>query len=465
MIADLFSQPIKAVNLGNEDFAAELHGAGFDTIHLQWKPPAGGRLDLIAALDALSTPETEAANREALRRVNAAQVILTDVRPAREAVPGLDEDTILHAGPPIAWDRMSGPLRGAILGALLFERRAETIEEAEALAASGRIRFAPCHEHSAVGPMAGVLSPSMYVSCLTNTAFGNTAYCSLNEGLGKVLRYGAYGPEVVKRLDWMRDTLGPALSKAVRLSGGVDIRALAAQALHMGDEVHNRNKAATSLFIRQIAPWLLKADIDEAARVEVLTFINGNDHFFLNLSMPMAKAALDAADGIPHCTMATVMARNGTDFGLRVSGLPGRWFVGPAGVVKGLLFPGYNESDCNPDIGDSAITETLGLGGFSMAAAIAIVQFVGGAPEDALRYSRRMYEITLGESSAFSIPILGFRGAPTGIDIRRVVETGILPQINTGIAHREAGVGQVGAGLVNPPAGIFEEALREMAKG
>ncbi len=464
MIVDLFSKTLKAVNLGNEDFATELASTGVETIHLEWEPPAGGRQDLIAALDKLSSPEVEEANKEALRRVNAAQIILEDVRPAREVVPGLDEDTILHAGPPITWERMSGPLKGAVLGALLFEKRAKTLEEAEALAKSGKVKFGPCHEHSAVGPMAGVLSPSMYVSCLKNVTFGNMAYCSLNEGLGKVLRYGAYGPEVIKRLEWMRDTLGPALQKAVRLSGGIDIRSLAAQALHMGDEVHNRNKAATSLFIRQIAPWLLKANLGDETCIEVLNFINGNDHFFLNLSMPMAKATLDAADGIPHCTMATVMARNGTDFGLRVSGLPGQWFVGPAGIVKGLLFPGYTEADCNPDIGDSAITETLGVGGFCMAAAIAIVQFVGGVPEDAVRYSQSMYEITLGESSAFSIPILDFRGAPTGIDVRKVIETGILPQINTGIAHKDAGVGQVGAGLVNPPRGIFEEALGALAK-
>ncbi|MDR2922105.1 MAG: DUF1116 domain-containing protein, partial [Treponema sp.] len=352
----------------------------------------------------------------------------------------------------------------AIIGALLYEKKAADPASAEKLAASGSIEFSPCHEHHATGPMAGVVSPSMPVFIIENKTYKNCAYATMNEGLGKVLRYGAYNDEVINRLNWMRDVLGPGLKKAVEISGGIELKSMIAQALHMGDEVHNRNKAATSLLIRALLPFLIKAGLSEKDFYEIVTFINSNDHFFLNLSMPAAKSILESADGIENSTVVVIMARNGTDFGIKVSGLKGRWFTGPAGIIQGLLFPGFTEADKNPDIGDSAITETVGLGGFSMAASLAIVQFVGGEPEDAVNFSRKMYSITVGESSAFSIPILDFRGSPTGIDIRKVVETGILPQINTGIAHKQAGVGQVGAGLVNPPWECFRSALLAYAE-
>lgn len=459
-VLDLLNQPLKAVNLGNKGFYDDLRGFGVQAVNIDWKPAAKGDKALIAALGKLEgRAEIDAANMEALDRINAAQPVLIGMGRALDTIPGMDENTLLHAGPPITWERMSGPLRGAIAGALLFEGRAGSYDEAEALAKSGVIKFSPCHEHNAVGPMAGVVSPSMPVFIIENKTFNNRTYCTINEGLGKVLRYGAYGEEVIDRLRWMRDKLAPGLDKAIRLSGGIDLKGMIAQALHMGDEVHNRNKAATSLFVRSIIPWLLEAGLPSDELSGIVKFINSNDHFFLNLSMPAAKATLDAADGIKNSTVVVVMCRNGTEFGIKVSGLPGRWFTGPAGDIKGLLFPGYTDADKNPDIGDSAITETLGLGGFSMAASIAIVQFVGGQPEDAVNFSRKMYEITTGKSNAYSLPILGFTGVPTGIDIRKVVETGILPQINTGIAHKEAGVGQVGAGLVNPPWECFRDAL------
>ncbi|MDR3316050.1 MAG: DUF1116 domain-containing protein [Coriobacteriales bacterium] len=465
MIAELWGQPIKAVNLGNKDFYEDLVSQGVEAIHLDWKPVANGEHALIAALDLLdSDPKVARANQTALERINAAQTFLIDIQPALEAIPGMTADTILHAGPPITWERMSGPVRGAVCGGLIFEGRATTYEEAEALVLSGKVHFSPCNEHSAVGPMAGVITPSMPVFVVENRSQGNRSFSTLNEGLGKVLRFGAYGDEVLTRLAWMRDVLAPALKKALAQSEGIDIKSIAAQALHMGDEVHNRNKAATSLLIRELIPLLLEADIPTQERIEVVRFINSNDHFFLNLSMASAKATLAAAEGIEGCSIVTVLCRNGTDFGIQVSGLPGRWFTGPAGDVKGLLFPGFTEADKNPDLGDSAITETLGLGGFSMAASIAIVQFVGGEPKDALVYSRKMYRITEGSSSTYSIPMLDFRGSPTGIDIRKVIETGILPQINTGIAHREAGIGQVGAGLVTPPWECFSEALLALAQ-
>jgi hypothetical protein len=463
-VKDLWKQPIKAVNLGNEGFANELKSINVDTIHLQWKPIARGQSELIKALDSLSNrPEIDVANEEALKRINASQAVLIDIKNAVEIIPGMDENTILHAGPPITWERMSGPVRGAIIGALIFEGRAENEEEAAALASSGVIKFSPCHEHDAVGPMAGIISPSMPVFVIKNTTYGNLAFCTLNEGLGKVLRFGAFNDGVINRLKWMKNILAPGLAQAIRLSGGIDVKTIIAQGLHMGDELHNRNKAGTSLFIRTVMPYLIAADLPLEELESIVKFMNSNDHFFLNLSMPAAKAILEAANGIENSTMVVTMSRNGTDFGIRVSGLKGQWFTAPAEMVKGLLFPGYTEEDCNPDLGDSAITETAGYGGFAMAAAIAIVQFVGGVPQDAVDFSNKMYEITIGESSSFSIPILDFRGTASGIDVRKVIEKNIMPQINTGIAHKKAGVGQVGAGLVNPPWECFAKAITELA--
>ena len=464
-IKDLWNESIKVVSLGNQGFANELKSIDVDTIHLHWKPMARGNAELIRALDALSNrKDIEEANEEALRRINTSQAVLIDIQNAIDVIPGMTEDTILHAGPPITWEDMSGPMRGAIIGALIFEGRANDESEAVQLAASGIIKFSPCHEHQAVGPMAGIISPSMPVFIVENKTFGNRAYSTLNEGLGKVLRYGAYSSEVIDRLNWMKAVLAPGLDRALRFSEGIDIKGIIAQALHMGDELHNRNKAGTSLFIRNIMPHLVEARLLSEELEAIVKFINSNDHFFLNLSMAAGKAILDAADGIENSTVVTAMSRNGTEFGIRVSGLKGQWFTGPSQMVKGLLFPGYKEEDCNPDIGDSAITETAGYGGFAMAAAIAIVQFVGGAPKDAMDFSNKMYEITVGESSVFSIPVFDFRGTATAIDVRKVIEKNILPQINTGIAHKDAGIGQVGAGLVNPPWECFAKAIVDLEK-
>jgi hypothetical protein len=347
----------------------------------------------------------------------------------------------------------------------LHEGLAPDAETAERVAARGEVRLEPCHHHQTVGPMAGMTTWSMPVLVVENRANGNRAFSNLNEGLGKVLRYGGLGPDVLERLDWIRGVLGPALGEAVRRSpGGIDLRSLIAQALHMGDECHNRNRAASALLIKAIAPSIAALDtLDSAQRQKVLEFAAGNEHFFLNVGMAACKAAMDAAHGVPNSSMVTAMARNGTDFGIRVSGLGDQWFIGPSQVPRGLYFAGHSADDANPDMGDSAITETAGLGGFAMAAAPALVQFVGGTPQDAIAYSERMYEITIGESQAYSLPILNFRGTPTGIDVRLVMQTGVLPQINTGIASRRAGVGQIGAGLVNPPRECFEGALQALA--
>jgi len=402
----------------------------------------------------------EAANKKVMKIILNGQPTLLDIGVAGEIIPGMTKKRILHAGPPIKWEKMSGPLRGAVIGALIYEGLAVNEKEATKLAASGKISYDPCHHHNTVGPMAGVVSASMPVWILQNKKFGNYSYCTLNEGLGKVLRYGAYSDEVIKRLKWMENLLAPLLKQALKLHGPIDLKTMITQALQMGDEGHNRNRAGTSLLIRELAPCIIQTKFSEKEKIEVLKFIDSNDHFFLNLTMPACKCTLDAAKNIEFSTIITVMARNGTEFGIRVSGLDERWFTGPAGIVDGLLFPGYRAEDANPDIGDSVIAETAGIGGFAMAAAPAIVQFVGGTAKDALNFTLKMYEITAAENNIFKIPALDFRGTPTGIDIRKVVESGILPSINTGIAHKDPGVGQVGAGLVKPPMNCFEDALQ-----
>ncbi|HUX38570.1 MAG TPA: DUF1116 domain-containing protein [Rectinemataceae bacterium] len=469
-ILNLFSEGLKVVNLGLESFAETLRAQGVETLQVDWKPPAGGDEKIVALLDRLSFRsriDIDAANAEALSRILKAKPTLVGVGKALEVVPGMTEKTILHSGPPVTWERMCGPMRGAVIGGLMYEGLAGSRVEAEALAASGEIRFDPCHHHDAVGPMAGIVTASMPVWIFENASFGNRSFCTFNEGLGKVLRYGAYSQEVLDRLRWIETELAPIMAKALEAHGPLDMKNIIAQVLQMGDEGHNRNRAGTSLIIREFAPHLVRLvakgeDPEKIARV--LTFMHGNDHFFLNLSMPASKCTVDAAKGIEGSTVIVAMARNGTDFGIRVSGLGDRWFTGPASKVEGLYLPGFGPEDAALDIGDSVITETAGIGGFAMAAAPAIVQFVGGTPDDALAITRRMYEITLAENDVYRIPILDFRGTPTGIDLRKIVETGILPAINTGIAHREPGVGMVGAGLVKPPENVFKDALAAFAE-
>jgi hypothetical protein len=454
---ELFTQPLKPINLGLETFAQSMAAQGVAVTAVDWQPPADGYVEL----DVLQGADADAANAEAVRRITAGRPLLVGMGLAREVIPGFHDRLITHSGPPISWERMSGPTRGAVIGALLYEGLAETPERAAELAGGGAIEFAPCHHYQAVGPMAGIISPSMPVFVVRNEAFGNLAYATQNEGLGRVLRYGAYGPEVIQRLKWMETVLYPALQRALEKTGPIDLRSMTAQALHMGDECHNRNKAGTSLFIRAIGPALAETS-DASTAAAVLRFMDGNDHFFLNLSMPAMKAMLLPAENIPGCTVVTVMARNGTDWGIRVSATGERWFTAPSPLVEGLWLPGYKAEDANPDIGDSAITETGGIGGFALAGAPAIVQFVGGTPADAVNTTLAMYEITAGEHSAFSIPGLNFRGTPVGVDVRRVVETGVTPRLNTGIAHKEPGVGMVGAGLVAAPMGCFQAAFEAL---
>lgn len=451
------------VNVGLDAFAADLETQGVAVAQVAWKPPLDVDKKAMEKINKHYAALVEPANQEALKIINSGKPVLIGMGIALDTIPGMHKDLILHAGPPITWDKMCGPMRGAVIGALLYENRTKTPEEAEVLAASGKIKYEPCHEHGAVGPMAGIISASMPVFIIKNETYGNLSYATQNEGLGKVLRYGAYSPEVISRLKWMDDVLYPVMSRAIKQLGQIDLQSLIAQALHMGDEVHNRNRAGTSLLIRQLAPALLKTMEKVEETTAVLDFINGNDHFFLNLSMPACKAVLDAARNIPNSSIAVVMARNGTEFGVQLSGTGNKWFTGAALVPDALYFPGYSKADANPDIGDSAITETGGLGGFAIAAAPAIVQFVGGNASDALSYTESMYEICFGESEKYQIPALDFRGTPLGIDVVKVIDNNLVPIIDTGVAHKNPGVGQVGAGVVKAPVEPFIKAYEALA--
>ena len=463
----LFKETLTVVNVGLKGFGEDIVAAGGQCVALDWQPPAqGDREGGWALAEILNHPAVEAANATALARFIAANPVLTDVAPARDVLIGMagGRRLIVHAGPPIAWPQMCGPMRGAVLGAVLLEGWADSVEAAEGLVAGGGVELEPCHHQAAVGPMAGIISPSMPVFVVENNPTGQRAYCNFNEGLGKVLRFGANGPDVIARLHMMAAVVAPTLRAVLARTGPIELKPLMAQAINMGDEVHNRNVAATALFIKRIATALIEADATRQDAAATLAFIAGNDHFFLNLSMAASKAMCDAAAGVAGSSMVTAMARNGVNFGVRLSGTGDAWFEAPANPVDGLYFPGYSIADAAADLGDSAITETAGLGGFAMAAAPAIVKFVGGTPTDAIHHSLRMRAITLGANPSFTLPALDFAAASVGIDARKVIDSGVLPVINSGIAHREAGVGQIGAGVTSAPMACFTAAVKALAR-
>jgi hypothetical protein len=400
------------------------------------------------------------ANQQAVTKLKNAQPFWVDVLPAQEAL-GLDKSTFLHSGPPITWDKMCGPMKGAVLAAIKYEQLADSDESAIEFVSSGKIKFEPCHHYQCVGPMTGIISKSMPLIVVLNQENGNYAYSTFNEGAGDVLRFGAYGDNTIRRLRWIENTLAPAMKRLVKTANGINLKVIIAQALNMGDELHMRNGASTSIFIKTIMSHLVETCEDRNNLIEISKFLtSNNDQFFLNFAMAASKASADAAHNIEYSTMVTAIARNGVDIGIRVSGLDNAWFTAPAADVEGLYFSGYTKEDANKDIGDSAIMETGGVGGFAIAAGAAIVRFLGaGTYQDALNYTRDMYEICLSESDSYTIPNLDFRGSPTGIDIIKVIETGILPVINTAIASKEAGVGMIGAGISKTPLSLFTQAL------
>jgi hypothetical protein len=460
---------ISAINVGIEMFKDDVVRQGARAVHLDWRPPGGGKPAVIAALDVLAQPvlarRIAAANEDAVRRIVQAHPVLVGFGRAIDVVPGMTKTTILHAGPPITWERMNGAMRGAVTGALVFEGLARDVEHAKQVAASGTITFSPCHEHDCVGSMAGVTSASMYMHIVKNKTHGNVAYTNLSEQMAKILRMGANDASVIERLNWMRDVLGPILAAAMQRAGEIDLRLMLSQALHMGDECHNRNQAGTCLLIQALTPHILETDFPVEQKRQVFDFVASSDYFSGPTWMALCKCALDAAHGVPYSTIVTTMCRNGVEFGIRVSGMAGHtWFTGPAQKVIGPLFAGYKPEDSGLDIGDSAITETYGIGGFAMAAAPAIVALVGGTIDEAVGFSIKMGEITTTENPNVTIPLLNFKGVATGIDIAKVMQSGILPVINTAIAHKEPGIGMIGAGITYPPTDCFEKAVVAFAQ-
>jgi NifU-like protein involved in Fe-S cluster formation len=467
-INDLLSRPLEVVNVGIDMFREDLNEQDVKVAQVNFLPPADGDLEVLDALDYLDTPgireKVEAANKEAVERIVNSHPVLIGYEKAIDVIPGMTPNMIIHAGPPIEWKDMCGAMKGAVTGAIVFEGLAKDIAEAEEVAASGKIVFSPCHEHDTVGSMAGVTSPSMYVHVVKNKTYGNISYTNLSEQLSKILRMGANDQSVIDRLIWMRDVFGPILKEAMEIAGEIDLKLMLSQAIHMGDECHNRNVAGTTLLIQALTPHIVKTSFSEQDKVDVFNFVASSDYFSGPTWMALCKNAMDSAHGIEYSTIVTTMCRNGVEFGVRVSGMEGNtWFTGPAQKVIGPLFAGFKPEDSGLDIGDSAITETYGIGGFAMSAALAIVSLVGGTVSDAISYTKKMGEITTGENPNVTIPILNFRGIPTGIDIRKVLETGMLPVINTAIAHKDAGVGMIGAGITNPPMDCFKKAALELA--
>ena len=460
----LFRSELSIVNVGLESFADDLSRHGAHVAHVRWAPPAGGDPVAAARIAALDDEATAAANARALERLVEGQPVLIDCQPAALAL-GLGGRTVLHSGPPLPWARACPTVQAAILCAIRYEGWAADDAAARELIIAGDVSIGPCHHAGAAGPMTGIVTPSMPVFVVENRRHGNRAFATINEGLGRVLRFGANDASVIDRLRWLAAEAGPRLGTAIRAAGGIDLRALMAQALRMGDEMHQRNVAASSLLARALMPHLARSAPDTATAGRVAEFLAANDQFFLNLAMAAGKAMADPCLGVEGSTMVVTMARNGTDFGIRVAGLGDRWFTAPVNLPRGLYFPGFGEDDANPDMGDSAIVETIGLGGFAMAASPAVVRFVGaGGLREAIAATEEMAEICLGEHPHLRIPTLDERGTPVGIDVVKVVETGITPLINTGIAGKTPGMGQIGAGVVRAPLGCFVQALDALAR-
>ena len=468
----LLSQAPVVLNIGIDGFNESISQHGGQVAHLAWRPP--GNSDPMLAWNLarlMDDARISAANAEACKRIIQSRPLWEDIALRADGVWPEMKGTrlLLHAGPPVAWDAMCGPMHGAMVGAVLYEGWAKTPEQAQKMLARGDIEFAQCHDFGAVGPMTGIISASMPLIQVRDLTHGNVAYTNINEGIGRCLRFGANGPDVLQKLKWFEDVLAPVLKAAVRhnfdKTGGIDLKAIQSQALLMGDEVHSRNAASTALFFMALAVPLAAEHkaLSQDQIHQSLDFVAKTSQFFLNYSMASCKAIMDAAHGVPFSSVVTATARNGTETGLRISGLGNQWFSATSDLPKGLFFPGFKQDDACPDIGDSAITETAGFGGCSFAASPALTLLAGGSVSDAVRYSREMYEITVTKNPALSLPALDFEGAPCGIDVRKVVDTGIRPVVTTGIAHKQAGVGQIGAGIVRVPMDCYAKALHAMA--
>ena len=466
----LFSTELRVVSAGVEGFAQALRRQAVPVVELDWRPPAEGNAGLVAILkqiycDATLAERIEAANRAVVQRIQDANPRIVDVAPARDAM-GLPDHTVLHAGPPIAWDRMCGPQKRAVLGAIRFEGWADSQDEADALVRGGQVRLSPCHRYNAVGPMTGIISPSMPVLVARNEPFGNYAFSTFNEGRGTTLWFGLFDEETLGRLRWIRDILAPAMKAALQHHGPFDVFDIVAQGLQMGDECHARHAACTALLVKRLMPSMLDAGVDGKTVAAIIRYADGNNHFFLNFTMAAVKATMDAAHGVPYSTVVTAMARNGVDFMLRVGGLGNQWVVAPVSPMdEAVYYTGFGVEDAAGDIGDSAIIETCGLGGMAIAGAPTVAPFVGGKLADEIAAVNTLSTITLARHGRFRLPPMDAENTPLGIDVRRVVETRIVPFITTGVLHETSPtVGQIGTGVARAPIAVFDQALAALAQ-
>ncbi|MGQ0668442.1 MAG: oxamate carbamoyltransferase subunit AllG family protein [Actinomycetota bacterium] len=454
-------EEVRAVNVGLPMFADALLSQGAAAIDVDWRIPAGGRADLVAALTRLYGPASDrvdGANQEAMRRLDRGAPVLLGVRRALDEIPGMEPRMILHPGPPLPWGEFCDPLRRSVRAAAVAEGWASSPEEADALVASSDVSLGSANSHRTVVPMATALGPSAPVFVIENRQGGNRAYSAINQGPGQAAWFGVDTPEAVERLVFLREAVGPALSAVLRASGPIDVFSLVSQGLQMGDDAHMRTQATTNLLIRHLLPYL--AGVDPPGGVEVARFLSANHLFFLNVAMAAAKAVTDWAAGVPYSTVVVGMARNGTTFGIRLSGTGDRWFLAPAPPVGDALYhSGFGPDVGAPDIGDSAVLELVGLGGAAAAASPAVAAFVGGTMADAVATTEAIDRICIGRSSRFKLPFLDHRGSPLGVDVRKVVETQVTPAITTGILHATEGLGQVGAGVARAPLSCFENAL------
>jgi hypothetical protein len=459
---ELFKKEVKALNIGIQTFHDSLTQQSVSVINLTWKPIAGGDQELIKIIETLSKDDRILdANKQAVERINNSSPVWVDVLSAKDAI-NLPSDIILHSGPPLSYSEMSVPMKGAVLAALKFEGLAETEEDVAALVNKNKIKFKPCHDYGCVGPMTGIISSSMPLLCVKNTKYGNMAYSTLNEGAGEVARFGASSTKTISHLNWIKNVLAPSLKKAVITAEGMNLKLIIAQALNMGDELHMRNNASSTLFFKAILPYIIKTNKNHQELSDISKFLStNNDQFFLNFAMAAMKVSTDVANEISFSTIVTAMARNGVNFGIKISGLGNQWFVEKAPIVEGLYFPGFTSKDANPDIGDSAIMETGGLGGFAIAAGISVLKLLGNSSfSEAMQITENMYQITTDTSQSYFIPNLNFKGVPIGIDLIKVVSTGLTPMINTAIASAKAGGGMIGAGVSRAPMKMFVDALK-----
>ena len=455
---------VAVVNIGLERFETAVRDQGAPAVGVDWRIPAGGDHEAVAALARLLGPASDrvdAANAEVVDRLDRGVPMLLGVETAGAVVEGLESGTVLHCGPPIGWSEMCDPLRRSIRAAVVAEEWAPDRDAADRMLNAGEVRLGAANEHSTVVPMASAIGPSAPVYVVSVDAGGTTAYASLNQGSGAVPWFGVDSEAAIERLRFLRDALGPALAEAFDRVGPIDIFSLAAQGITMGDDVHMRVQATTNLLLRDLLPHLVRAGRDRIG--EVADFLSTNHLMFLNIAMAGARALTEWAGQVPDSSIVTTMARNGTTYGIRLAGGGDPWHIAPAPPVQdALYYPGQGPDTSAPDIGDSAVLELVGLGGAAAANSPAVAGFLGGRMAVAAAVTAAMSRICAGTSTRLRLPVLDNAGTPLGVDVRRVVESSITPAVNTGIVHISDGSGQVGAGVAHAPIECFRQALLDL---